>query len=387
LGGFVAIEFRKKPGIVAYLTAGDPDLATTREIALAAIDNGADVIELGVPFSDPLADGPVIQRASERAVARGTRLTDVLGVAKELRAARPSCGLVLFSYLNPVIRMGELKANHRETISAVAEAEGKYIRQTGGRCNYGHAKISIEPNRAGKGYEFSNDIKAGAIPESYIAAIDEGIQEAMKAGVLAGNEMVDIKVSLQDASYHEIDSNEMAFKIAGSIAFKEAARKAMPILLEPVAGMQTFCAAAADAGVDGVLLTDMIVEESGEYLWAMHSSGLAPVFLAAPTSTDARLKAIAAASQGFVYAISRLGITGTQQKVAGDAVELVGRLRQFTKLPIAVGFGISNADHVKAVGEFADAAVIGSALVALIEKTSPTEAPAAVGHFIAGLRA
>ena len=102
----MAIEFKKKPGIVAYLTAGDPDLATTRDIALAAIDNGADVIELGVPFSDPLADGPVIQRASERAVARGVRLTDVLELAKELRAARPAAGLVLFSYLNPVVRMG-----------------------------------------------------------------------------------------------------------------------------------------------------------------------------------------------------------------------------------------------------------------------------------------
>ncbi|HWW97557.1 MAG TPA: tryptophan synthase subunit alpha [Edaphobacter sp.] len=253
----MAIEFRRKPGIVAYLTAGDPDLATTREIALAAIDNGADVIELGVPFSDPLADGRVIQRASERAVARGTRLTDVLGLARELRAARPSAGLVLFSYLNPVVRMG----------------------------------------------------------------------------------------------------------------------------------MKTFCARSAEAGADGVLLTDMIVEEAGEYLEAMREHTLAPVFLAAPTSPDARLKAIAGASQGFVYAISRVGITGTQQKVAGDAAELVGRLRQFTSLPIAVGFGISNADHVKAVGEFADAAVIGSALVALIEKTPPTEAACAVGRFIAGLRA
>jgi tryptophan synthase alpha chain len=129
------------------------------------------------------------------------------------------------------------------------------------------------------------------------------------------------------------------------------------------------------------------VEEAGEYLEAMRAHALAPVFLAAPTSPNARLKAIAGASKGFVYAISRLGITGTQQKVAGDAGELVGRLRQFTSLPIAVGFGISNADHVKAVGEFADAAVIGSALVALIEKTRPTEAAAAVGQFIVGLRA
>src|ERR1700678_4781495 len=102
------ISFAKpdKPGLVVYLTTGDPDLAATREIAVAAIDNGAEVIELGVPFSDPLADGPVIQRASERAVARGVRLTDVLDLAKELRAARPAAGLVLFSYLNPVVRMG-----------------------------------------------------------------------------------------------------------------------------------------------------------------------------------------------------------------------------------------------------------------------------------------
>ncbi len=100
------ITFPQKPGIIAYLTAGDPSLATTRDIALAAIDNGADVIELGVPFSDPLADGPVIQRASERAVARGTRLTDVLALAAELRKLRPQAGLVLFSYLNPIVRMG-----------------------------------------------------------------------------------------------------------------------------------------------------------------------------------------------------------------------------------------------------------------------------------------
>ena len=252
----MAIAFSQKPGIVAYLTAGDPDLKTTRDIALAAIDNGADVIELGVPFSDPLADGPVIQRASERAVGRGVRLTDVLGVAKEIRAARPSAGLVLFSYLNPVVKRG----------------------------------------------------------------------------------------------------------------------------------MKRLCEEAAAAGIDGVLLTDMIVEEAGEYLEAMHANDLAPIFLAAPTSPDRRLKAIGEASRGFVYAISRVGITGTQTQIASDAEQLVGRLRQFTKLPIAVGFGISNAEHVAAVGRFADAAVIGSALVSMIEKSSPEEAPAAVGSFIRGLR-
>ena len=251
------IQFTKKPGLVVYLTAGDPDLAMTREIALAAIDNGADVIELGVPFSDPLADGPVIQRASERAVAKGTRLSDVLGLAAELRKARPQAGIILFSYLNPVMRMG----------------------------------------------------------------------------------------------------------------------------------MKEFCARAAGAGADGVLLTDMIVEEAAEYLDAMHANKLAPVFLAAPTSPDARLKAIADNSQGFVYAISRTGITGTQSSLTSDAAQVVMRLKQFTKLPVALGFGISNAEHVKAVSEFADAAVIGSAIVQLIEKTVPEQAARAVGRFVAGLRA
>jgi tryptophan synthase alpha chain len=253
----MAIKFDSKPGLVVYLTAGDPDLATTRDIALAAIDNGADVIELGVPFSDPLADGPVIQRASERAVAKGTRLTDVLGLAKELRAARPEAGIILFSYLNPVLRLG----------------------------------------------------------------------------------------------------------------------------------MKEFCARASEAGADGVLLTDMIVEEAVEYLDAMHANKLAPVFLAAPTSPDARLKAIAECSQGFVYAISRTGITGTQSHLTSDAADVVTRLKQFTKLPVAVGFGISNAGHVRAVGEFADAAVVGSAIVQLIEKTAPEEAAKTVGRFVAELRA
>ena len=130
--------------------------------------------------------------------------------------------------------VGKPQVAYRETIRANAEAEGKYIRQTGGSGNYGHAKIRIEPNEAGKGYEFINDIKGGAIPREYIKPIDQGIQDAMTRGVLAGYEMVDIKVTLYDGSYHDVDSNEMAFKIAGSMAFKEAARKAKPVLLEPV---------------------------------------------------------------------------------------------------------------------------------------------------------
>jgi tryptophan synthase alpha chain len=150
-------------------------------------------------------------------------------------------------------------------------------------------------------------------------------------------------------------------------------------------GIPEFATAAKQAGADGVLLTDMIVEEANEYLRAMHENGLAPVFLAAPTSPDERLKAIAENSQGFVYAISRVGITGTQTELARDAQSLVDRIRKFTKLPIALGFGISNADHVRAVNGFADAAVVGSAVVQLIESTPPAEAPKAVGEFVAGL--
>jgi tryptophan synthase alpha chain len=250
------IEFNKKPGLVIYLTVGDPDLATTRDVALAAIDAGAEVLELGVPFSDPLADGPVIQRASERAVANGTRLQDVLTLAAELRAMRPSAGLIIFSYYNPVLRFG----------------------------------------------------------------------------------------------------------------------------------LERFCAQASACGVDGVLITDMIVEEAAEYLNHLHHNGLKPIFLAAPTSSDHRLKMIAEVSDGFVYAISRVGITGAQQNLASDARRLVERLRRFTRLPIAVGFGISTSEHVAAVGEFADAAVIGSAIVALIEKSEPGKAPAAISNFLQGLR-
>jgi len=251
------IRFGSKPGLVAYLTAGDPDLKTTHAIAVAAIDAGADVIELGVPFSDPLADGPVIQRASERAVAHGTTLTDVLALAKELREARPNAGLVIFSYYNPILRFG----------------------------------------------------------------------------------------------------------------------------------LERFCAAAEAAGVDGVLVTDMIVEEAGEYLRHLERHSLAPIFLAAPTSPDERLKRIAAVSKGFVYAISRVGITGAQQSLAADAELLVKRLRQYTELPIAVGFGVSNAEQFAAVGEFADAAVVGSALVATIERSRPADAPSSIARFIQDLRA
>jgi len=253
------IHFNHKPGLVIYLTAGDPSLDATREIAISAIDAGADVIELGVPFSDPLADGPIIQRASERALARGTRLKDVLFLARQIRSARPAAGLVIFSYLNPILRYG----------------------------------------------------------------------------------------------------------------------------------MSRFADDAAAAGADGVLVTDMIVEEAAEYLAEMSRVGLAPIFLAAPTSSDARLEAIATHSKGFVYAISRVGVTGTQQSVATDAAALVARIRRWAGpigegLPVAVGFGISNANHVAEVAKFADAAVVGSAIVELVERSTPETAPGAVARFIKG---
>jgi tryptophan synthase alpha chain len=257
----MAIQFNHKPGLVVYLTAGDPGLDATRAIALAAIDAGADVIELGVPFSDPLADGPVIQRAMERAVARNIRLSDVLALARDIRAQRPQAGLIIFTYFNPILR-------------------------------YGLAR-------------FADD--------------------------------------------------------------------------------------AAAAGADGVLVTDMIVEEAAEYLAEMDRAGLAPVFLAAPTSPDDRLEAIATHSRGFIYAISRVGITGKQQSLTSDATALVARIRASfesgrNELPVAVGFGISNAQHVAQVAEFADAAVIGSAIVELIERSGPDSAPGEVARFIKGLR-
>jgi tryptophan synthase alpha chain len=252
----MAIRFDHKPGLVIYLTAGDPSLEATRAIAIAAIDAGADVIELGVPFSDPLADGPVIQRAMERALVRGTSLRDVLKLAGEIRTERPAAGLVIFSYLNPILRYGLKK--------------------------------------------FADD--------------------------------------------------------------------------------------AAAFGVDGVLATDLIVEEAGEYLVEMARVGLEPVFLAAPTSPDARLEAISAHSKGFIYAISRVGITGTQQNLTGDAASLVARIRRWSRLPVAVGFGISNSEHVAQVAQFADAAVIGSAIVGLIERSTPGTAPGAVARFVKSLR-
>ena len=249
-------HFDNEPTLVAYVTCGDPDLATTREIVLAAIEAGAGIIELGVPFSDPLADGPVIQRASERALKHGTSLKQVLKLAAEIREHSQSVGLIVFSYLNPILQMG----------------------------------------------------------------------------------------------------------------------------------MSKFCKVARHAGLDGVLITDLPVEESAEYLREARKNDLVTVFLVAPTSTDARLQRIVEVSSGFVYAISRTGVTGARQQMPEDASGLVKRLRRFTKLPVAVGFGISTPAQFAAVGKFADAAVVGSAIVQTIER-NPGREPAAVAEFVRQLTA
>lgn len=249
-------HFENRPALVAYVTCGDPDLATTREIILAAIDAGASVIELGVPFSDPLADGPVIQRASERALRHNTSLQQVLKLAAEIREHSQSVGLIIFSYLNPILRMG----------------------------------------------------------------------------------------------------------------------------------LERFCKAARHAGLDGVLVTDLPVEESADYVRAAQSNNLATVFLAAPTSTDQRLRQIAQASTGFVYAVSRTGVTGARKQMTSDAQLLVRRLRKYCKLPIAVGFGISTAEQFAAVGRFADAGVVGSAIVEIIERNPGKEAES-VAQFVRQLLA
>lgn len=249
-------HFENKPSLVAYVTCGDPDLATTRGVILAAIDEGASVIELGVPFSDPLADGPVIQRASERALKHGTSLEHVLKLSAEIREHSQAVGLIVFSYLNPILRMG----------------------------------------------------------------------------------------------------------------------------------LEKFCRVARHAGIDGVLITDLPVEESKPYLREARRNDLASIFLAAPTSTDQRLKKIAEVSTGFIYAISRTGVTGARQQMPEDARGLVKRIRRFTKLPVAVGFGISTPEQFKSVGKFAEGAVVGSAIVQLIEQNPGREAPA-VAEFVRRLLA
>lgn len=240
---FAALRESGELGIVAYITAGDPSLNATYKFVLALAEAGADVIELGIPFSDPLADGPTIQRASERALKSHTTLSRVIELVHDLRKST-EVPLVLFSYYNPVLQMG----------------------------------------------------------------------------------------------------------------------------------LEKFATAASSAGADGVLITDLTPEESQEHRRILAAHHLDTIFLGAPTSTDDRLAKIAAASSGFLYLISRTGVTGAKDALPDDLPALLRRARRVTQLPIAVGFGISLPGHVSVLGGLADAAVVGSALVSEIEKATANDA-------------
>ena len=245
---FAELRAAGELGIVAYITAGDPSLDATHKFVLALADAGADVIELGVPFSDPLADGPTIQRASERALKSGTTLVGVIDLVRRIRKSSQG-PLLLFTYYNPILQMG----------------------------------------------------------------------------------------------------------------------------------LDKFAHAASEAGADGALATDLTPEESADYRRILAAHHLDTVFLGAPTSTDERLAKIAAASSGFLYLISRTGVTGAKDALPDDLPALLRRARAATKLPIAVGFGISLPGHVSVLGGLADAAVVGSALVSEIERatsSNPTSAAA-----------
>ncbi len=252
---FAELKREGKKGLIPFITAGDPDLDATCELIVEFGRLGATAIELGVPFTDPMADGPVIQRASERALRHGFGLKAVLETAARARA-QTTTPIVLFSYLNPLMK-------------------------------YGFTKLS---------------------------------EDAQKAGI------------------------------------------------------------------DGVLVTDLIAEESAELAEALRSQDLDLIFLAAPTSTDARLKLIADKANGFIYAVSRAGVTGTREDISSEARKLVNRLRRFSDLPVAVGFGISNARQVAETWEFADAAVVGSAIVSEIEQLQDRSVLVSqIGRFTRGL--
>ena len=232
---FDRLKAEQRTGLVTYITAGDPSLARTRDVLLALARSGADVIEVGVPFSDPLADGPVIQRATERALAAGATLDKVLALVTEVRTD-VDVPLVLFTYANPVARMG----------------------------------------------------------------------------------------------------------------------------------FETFARRAAAAGVDGVLTLDLPIEEAGEFRELLGKVGLDTIFLLSPTTTEVRIRRAGTLGSGFLYGISRLGVTGARSEVAASAADLAARVRREATLPLALGFGISRPEHVREIGRVADAAVVGSGLVQVI---------------------
>jgi len=242
-------------GLVIYLTAGDPSLDATGKLLEAVERGGADIIELGIPFSDPLADGPVIQRASERALASGTSLRKVLHALPEWRK-RVHAPIVLFSYYNPILQYG----------------------------------------------------------------------------------------------------------------------------------LEAFARDASEAGADGVLAVDLSPEEAGPYIQTLRKWNLDTIFLAAPTSTDERLKRVAQASTGFLYLIARAGVTGERSQMSQSTRPLIERVRKMTRLPLAVGFGLSSPEQVRSVQELADAAVVGSAVVRTIEEHFSSEGAAAIERYVRWLK-
>jgi tryptophan synthase alpha chain len=252
---FRELRERGSKGLVVYLTAGDPSLEATEELLVAVERGGADVIELGVPFSDPLADGPVIQRASERGLRAGATLRKIIACLPRWRRS-VKAPIILFTYYNPVLRYG----------------------------------------------------------------------------------------------------------------------------------LRAFAADARQAGADGALVVDLTPEEGEAYISAMRAENLDTVFLGAPTSTDERLKRAAELSRGFLYLISRAGVTGERSELASGAQSLVERARRFTRLPLAVGFGISRPEHVRQVQSLADAAVVGSAVVRAIEERYDAEGAAAIEPFVRALK-
>jgi len=254
---FDRLRREQRPGLVTYTTAADPDAARSAEILKALDRAGADVIEVGVPFSDPLADGPVIQRATERALAAGGNLRTTLKIVEGVRS-QIAAPIVIFSYANPLLRMGTAE----------------------------------------------------------------------------------------------------------------------------------FARRAAGAGVDGVLALDLPIEEAGEFREIIAASGIDTIFLLSPTTTDERIRRAGTLGRGFLYGISRLGVTGARDQVAAGAAAMVRRIRSCTSLPIALGFGISKPDHVAEAGAYADATVVGSALVSLIAESSGTpQLMSRVEEYVASLRA
>ena len=254
---FERCRARRKKAFIAYLTAGDPNPESTADLVLAAERGGADLIELGVPFSDPIADGPVIQRASDRALRAGMTLPRLLQSVKEIRK-QSDVPLLLFSYLNPLLR-------------------------------YGFERLAAD---------------------------------------------------------------------------------------------------AVDAGIDGVLLTDLCIEEAKIPVQQLRARGLDTVFLAAPTSSERRLRLVAEESSGFIYLVSRTGVTGEQSSVAAAAQTLTSKMRNLTDLPLAVGFGISTPGHVAEVAKMADAIVVGSAIVKFLEtNAADKELPKKLESFIRDLTA